>query len=89
MGPETVLDIGREALWLAVLLAGPMLGAALAVGLFIGVIQAATQIQEMTLSFIPKLLALVSVLFIIGPGMLRIIVTFTQRLFMDIPGLVG
>ena len=77
MGPETVLDIGREALWLAVLLAGPMLGAALAVGLFIGVIQAATQIQEMTLSFIPKLLALVIVLFIIGPWMLRIIVTFT------------
>ena len=89
MGPETVLDIGREALWLAVLLAGPMLGAALAVGLFIGVIQAATQIQEMTLSFIPKLLALVIVLFILGPWMLRIIVTFTQRLFMDIPGLVG
>ena len=89
MGPETVLDIGREALWLAVLLAGPMLGAALVVGLFIGVIQAATQIQEMTLSFIPKLLALVIVLFIIGPWMLRIIVTFTERLFMDIPGLVG
>ena len=89
MGPETVLDIGREALWLAVLLAGPMLGAALAVGLFIGVIQAATQIQEMTLSFIPKLLALDIVLFIIGPWMLRILVTFTQRLFMDIPGLVG
>jgi flagellar biosynthetic protein FliQ len=89
MGPETVLDIGREALWLAVLLAGPMLGAALAVGLFIGVIQAATQIQEMTLSFIPKLLALVVVLFIVGPWMLRIIVTFSERLFMDIPGLVG
>ena len=89
MGPETVLDIGREALWLAVLLAGPMLGAALAVGLFFGVIQAATQIQEMTLSFIPKLLELVIVLFIIGPWMLRIIVTFTQRLFMDIPELVG
>ena len=89
MGPETVLDIGREALWLAVLLAGPMLGAALAVGLFIGVIQAATQIQEMTLSFIPKLLALVILLFVIGPWMLRIIVTFTERLFMDIPGLVG
>jgi flagellar biosynthetic protein FliQ len=74
---------------LAVLLAGPMLGAALAVGLFIGVIQAATQIQEMTLSFIPKLLALVVVLFVVGPWMLRIIVTFSQRLFMDIPGLVG
>ena len=89
MGPETVLDIGRQALWLAVLLAGPMLGAALAVGLFIGVIQAATQIQEMTLSFIPKLLALVIVLLVVGPWMLRIIVTFSQRLFMDIPGLVG
>ena len=89
MGPETVLDIGRQALWLAVLLAGPILGAALAVGLFIGVIQAATQIQEMTLSFIPKLLALVVVLFVVGPWMLRIIVTFSQRLFMDIPGMVG
>ena len=89
MGPETVLDIGRQALWLAVLLAGPMLGAALAVGLFIGVIQAATQIQEMTLSFIPKLLTLVVVLFVLGPWMLRIIVTFSQRLFMGIPGLVG
>ena len=89
MGPETVLDIGRQALWLAVLLAGPMLGAALAVGLFIGVIQAATQIQEMTLSFIPKLLTLVVVLFVLGPWMLRFIVTFSQRLFMDIPGLVG
>ena len=89
MGPETVLDIGRQALWLAVLLAGPMLGAALAVGLFIGVIQAAPQIQEMTLSFIPKLLALVVVLFVVGPWMLRIIVTFSERLFMDIPGLVG
>ena len=89
MGPETVLDIGRQALWLAVLLAGPMLGAALAVGLFIGVIQAATQIQEMTLSFIPKLLALVVVLFVVGPWMLRVIVSFSERLFMDIPGLVG
>lgn len=89
MGPEAVLDIGREALWMAVLLAGPMLGAALAVGLFIGVIQAATQIQEMTLSFIPKLIALVAVLFIIGPWMLRLITNFAQRLFLDIPGLVG
>lgn len=89
MGPETVLDIGREALWLAVLLAGPMLGAALAVGLFIGVIQAATQIQEMTLSFIPKLLSLVVVLFLVGPWMLRLLMTFSERLFLDIPGLVG
>ena len=66
-----------------------MLGAALAVGLFIGVIQAATQVQEMTLSFIPKLLSLVVVLFLVGPWMLRLIVTFSERLFLDIPGLVG
>ena len=89
MGPEQVLDIGREALWITVLLAGPMLGAALSVGLFIGVIQAATQIQEMTLSFIPKLGALVAMLFIIGPWMLRLIVNFAERLFMDIPGIIG
>ena len=89
MGPETVLDIGREALWLAVLLAGPMLGAALAVGLFIGVIQAATQIQEMTLSFIPQLLALGILIFVIVPRLLRILVTFTQRLSRYLPGLVS
>ena len=89
MGPETVLDLGRDALWLAVLLAGPLLGAALAVGLFIGVIQAATQIQEMTLSFIPKLGALVAALMIGGPWMIRTIVEFTTRLFNDIPTLVG
>lgn len=89
MGPETVLDIGREALWMCVLLAGPMLGAALAVGLFIGVIQAATQIQEMTLSFIPKLGALVAVLLIIGPWMLRLIVSFAERLFLEVPGMIG
>ncbi len=89
MGPETVLDIGREALWLAVLLAGPMLGIALAVGLFIGVIQAATQIQEMTLTFIPKAGALVIMLFVIGPWMLRMITSFAERLFREIPALIG
>jgi flagellar biosynthetic protein FliQ len=89
MGPETVLDIGRQAMWLGVLLVGPILGTALAVGLFIGVIQAATQIQEMTLSFIPKLAAVGFVLLLAGPWMLRILVNFSERLFMDIPGLVG
>ena len=89
MGPDTVLDIGREALWLSILLAGPMLGAALFVGLLIGMIQAATQIQEMTLTFIPKLGALVIMLFMIGPWMLRVITSFAQRLFLEIPGLIG
>mgnify|MGYP006305760809 FL=1 len=89
MGPETVLTVGRDALWLAVLLAGPLLLAALAVGLLIGVFQAATQIQEMTLSFIPKLLALVVALFVAGPWMISVVVSFSERLFMQIPGLVG
>ena len=89
MGPETVLDVGRDALWMTVLLAGPLLAAALAVGLLIGIFQAATQIQEMTLSFIPKLLALVVALFIAGPWMIQVLVTFSERLIVGIPGLIG
>ncbi len=89
MGPETVLTVGRDALWLAVLLAAPLLISALAVGLLIGIFQAATQIQEMTLSFIPKLLALVLALLLAGPWMLQIVVTFSQRLFLEIPSLLG
>ena len=89
MGPETVLDVGRDALWMTVLLAGPLLGAALAVGLLIGIFQAATQIQEMTLSFIPKLLGLVVALFIAGPWMIQVLVTFSKRLITGIPGLIG
>ena len=89
MGPETVLDVGRDALWMTVLLAGPLLGAALAVGLLIGIFQAATQIQEMTLSFIPKLLALVVALFIAGPWMIQVLVTVRKRLITGIPGLIG
>ena len=89
MGPETVLDVGRDALWMTVLLAGPLLGAALAVGLLIGILQAATKIQEMTLSFIPKLLALVVALFIGGPWMIQMLMTFSKRLIVGIPGLIG
>lgn len=89
MTPETVMDIGYQSLYLTVLLAAPLLGSALLVGLIVGVIQAATQIQEATLSFIPKLLVLVAVLFWAGAWMLRLIIEYTQRLYMDIPGLVG
>ncbi|EAQ98432.1 flagellar biosynthesis protein FliQ [Congregibacter litoralis] len=89
MGPETVLAVGQDALWLAVLLAGPLLLSALAVGLLIGIFQAATQIQEMTLSFIPKLLALVVALFVAGPWMIQVVVSFSRRLFLEIPSLLG
>jgi len=89
MTPETVLDVGREAMYVVMLLAGPLLLSALTVGLFIGVFQAATQIQEMTLSFIPKLIALALALLFAGAWMLRMLTEFTLRLFADIPGLIG
>ncbi|MCB1667007.1 MAG: flagellar biosynthesis protein FliQ [Porticoccaceae bacterium] len=88
MTPEAVLDIGREALYLTALLAAPLLLSALAVGLLVGVFQAATQIQEMTLSFIPKLIILVFALLIAGPWMLRMLTEFTLQLFNDIPGIL-
>lgn len=89
MTPETVLTVGRGALEVVVLLAAPMLLVALLVGLFIGVFQAATQINEMTLSFIPKLMAVATALMVAGPWMLGVLVNYTQRLFTSIPGLVG
>ena len=89
MTPVDVLDIGRQMLWLVTILVAPILGAALAVGLFIGILQAATQIQEMTLSFIPKLASVAAILFFIGPWMLTLLIDFTERLIISIPGLVG
>ena len=89
MNEDVVLQVGREALFLIVALAGPLLLAALAVGLLVGVLQAATQIQEQTLSFIPKLLALVVALIIMGPWLLTSWVVYTQELFYRIPELIG
>lgn len=89
MNPVDVLDIGRNMLWVVTLLVAPILGAALAVGLFIGILQAATQIQEMTLSFIPKLAAVAAVLFLVGPWMLTILIDFTTQLYSEIPRLLG
>lgn len=89
MTPETVVEIGREALIVIVLLSAPMLLAALAIGLVIGMIQAATQIQEMTLSFIPKLLGMFGALIVTGNWMLGLVVDYTQRLYDAIPGLIG
>ena len=82
-----VVDLGREALWVAVLIAGPLLGIALIVGLVIGIIQAATSINEMTLSFIPKIAALVAVLILLGSWQISVIVDFTRKLYERIPTL--
>lgn len=88
MSPDVVMMIGQRALEVLLLLAAPMLLVALAAGLLVGVFQAATQINEMTLSFIPKLLALTATLVIAGPWMLKLITSYTRELFESIPGLV-
>lgn len=89
MTPEAIMTIGQRALEITMLLSAPLLLAALIVGLLVGVFQAATQINEMTLSFIPKLVAMGAVLVIAGPWMLKIIVSYTRELFESIPGLIG
>ena len=89
MTPETVMTIAQRALEITILLAAPMLLAALAIGLLVGVFQAATQINEMTLSFIPKLIGMAVTLVIAGPWMLKVIVSYTRELFEAIPGLIG
>ena len=89
MTPETVLDVGREALWVIALLSAPLLLSALAVGLIVGMIQAATQIQEMTLTFIPKLIVLALALMISGSWMLGVITDFSITLIQNIPDLIG
>ncbi len=89
MTPEMITTIGQQALWVTALLAAPMLLAALAVGLLVGMLQAATQINEMTLSFIPKLLVLVLALSLAGPWMLQLISGFTKEIFTSIPGFIA
>lgn len=89
MTPETVMTIGTRALEITLLLAAPLLLVALVTGLVVGVFQAATQINEMTLSFIPKLLAMAVAIAVAGPWMIKLIVDYTQQLFASIPGLIG
>jgi flagellar biosynthesis protein FliQ len=89
MTPETIMGIGQHALVVTLMIAAPLLLTALAVGLLVGVLQAATQINEMTLSFIPKLLALAAVLVIAGPWMLRTLIDYTRHLIESLPSLIG
>ena len=89
MTPESVILIGQEAIKVTALVATPILGSALAVGLLVGMFQAATQIQEATLSFIPKLAIMAFTLLTAGAWMLNLVVNFTRRLFDNIPALIG
>jgi flagellar biosynthetic protein FliQ len=89
MSPEAVISLIQQALEVLVLVSAPPLLTALFVGLFISIFQAATQINEMTLSFIPKLLAMFAALVLAGPWMLSTLLDFTRRLFSAIPQLAG
>ena len=82
-----VLELTQRSLAVALLISAPVLGFGLVVGLIVSVFQAATQIQEMTLSFVPKILAIAAAIVIFGPWMLKSMVTFTSKLFMSLPNL--
>ncbi|MBF0218742.1 MAG: flagellar biosynthesis protein FliQ [Gammaproteobacteria bacterium] len=89
MSPETILTIFQETLEMITVLTMIILLPALGVGLLVAMFQAATQINEMTLTFIPKLLITFWVLMYAGPYMLNVLVDYTKRLFGDIPNLIG
>ena len=88
MSPETVISLGQHTMEVVALLSGIVLLPALAIGLIIATFQAATQINEMTLTFIPKLMVIGAVLMMAGPWMLQVMVTFTTRLIESIPGMI-
>lgn len=89
MTPETISVIAQETVWVAVKILGPILLSSLAVGLLVSMFQAATSIQEQTLTFIPKLATIVIVLMIAGPGMLQMLIDYFQGLVREIPSLIG
>ncbi len=89
MTPESVLDIFSHAMELVLMLVVIILVPALIVGLLVSMFQAATQINEMTLSFIPKLIITILTLMVAGPWMLRMLIEYTQTLILDIPSMIG
>lgn len=89
MTPESVMAMGQDALRVALALAAPLLVAALISGLVISLLQAATQINEQTLSFIPKILAVVATIVVAGPWMLNLILDYMRTLFSNLPNIIG
>lgn len=88
MGQSLILDIAKDALFTIIIVSMPMLGLALLVGLVVSIFQATTQIQEPTLTFIPKILAVLFAVLVFGPWMLNIVIDFTVRLFGSINSFV-
>jgi flagellar biosynthetic protein FliQ len=89
MTPESVMTIGRQAMEITLLVSAPLLLVALVIGLVVSIFQAATQINEATLSFIPKLVGVFVALIIAGPWMLSVMLDYMRQVFTGIPGMVG
>ena len=85
MTPEFALEVGKQALILVLILSAPVLLLGLAVGVIISILQSVTQIQEMTLTFVPKILVTVMAMVFFGPWMLRLLVDYTVRLYSQLP----
>ncbi|MBP2642434.1 MAG: flagellar biosynthetic protein FliQ [Firmicutes bacterium] len=88
MSSDLALQIGRDALLMVMLISAPMLGLGLLVGILVSIFQATTQIQEQTLSFIPKIIAVFAAMVFFGPWMLSLLVSYTKDLFMMIPQMI-
>jgi flagellar biosynthesis protein FliQ len=89
MTPETISDLAQQTVWVSIKIMGPILIAALLVGLLVSMFQAATSIQEQTLTFIPKLAIVIAVLMLAGPGMLQMLIDYFQDLIRELPVLIG
>ncbi len=81
MNEAAVIEVGREALWVILKIAGPIMASGLAIGLFIALFQALTSIQEMTLTFVPKIIVIFTAVIIFLPWMMQTVTVFTQQLF--------
>ena len=89
MGPDRALNFLNDMLWNSLVVAGPILAAILVVGLFISIFQVTTQLQEMTLSYVPKILVAAVMLIAIGPWMMGRVTQFATSLYLTIPSLAG
>ncbi|MEC5217537.1 flagellar biosynthetic protein FliQ [Actimicrobium sp. GrIS 1.19] len=89
MTPESVMTMGRYAMEITLMVAAPLLLVALIIGLIVSIFQAATQINEQTLSFIPKLVGIFVTLVVAGPWMLSVMLDYMRQIFTDIPNMIG
>jgi flagellar biosynthetic protein FliQ len=89
MSPEFVVDFARRAMEVTLMVSAPMLGFGLLIGLTVSIFQAVTSIQELTLTFIPKILAVFLALFLFFPWIMRIMMSFTERILLNFPSYIG